>query len=173
MDAITGAVTLVAGSGTTITDNSPSAGDITIAVSGTASGAEIAYSPVTATVNVASTTEATPTTVISPGAITFNGSPVIVEFFTPAAITPTAGARSVVVGLYEGGTEITRLGIVAGLTIQIETALYCRYRFTPSAAAHTYTIGAWANSTTGTPQIVAGAGGAVAYPPAFVRFSYA
>lgn len=38
LDGITGAVTLVAGSGVTITDNSPSAGDITIAATGGGSG---------------------------------------------------------------------------------------------------------------------------------------
>lgn len=43
LDSITGAVTLVAGSNVTITDNSPSAGEITIA----ASGSGTVYAPLT------------------------------------------------------------------------------------------------------------------------------
>lgn len=44
LDAITGAITLVAGSGINITDNSPSAGDITIAVTGSG---PVAYNDIT------------------------------------------------------------------------------------------------------------------------------
>lgn len=136
-------------------------------------GFEINYTQITTTVNVSSTTEATPTTVISPGAITFDGTPVIVEFFCPGVVTDTnAATDQLFVCLFEGATEITRLAgcrtvvTAANAVIPVRAA----YRFTPTAASHTYTISAWAQGATAG-QIQAGAGGTGTLAPAFVRFT--
>jgi hypothetical protein len=137
-------------------------------------GFEINYTQITAGVNVASTTEATPTTIISPGAITFDGTAVLVHFYSPAVKPPTAAAGDFLrVSLYEGATEI---GLVAFLqqpasTAQESVPVTGWLRFTPTAASHTYTIGASVNSTTGTPTISAGAGGTATFVGAFVRFT--
>lgn len=136
-------------------------------------GYEINYTQITSGVNVTSTTEATPTTVISPGAITFDGAPVIAEFY--AVIVSPLGATSVLtVVLFESTTEIARLAELeqfgAGGSQQFVGTLYGRYRFTPSAGSHTYTVGAFVNSTAGTPAVGAGTGGA-GNPPAFIRFT--
>lgn len=176
LDSITGAVTLVAGSGTIISDNSPSAGDITIGVSGTASGAEISYSQITAPVNITSTTEATGTTIISPGAISFSGAAVVVHFFAPyIATTTNAVNQGVIVSLFEGATQITRLcsAFTQSTTSGRLESISGVYRFTPSAGSHTYTVTAFTASTVGTPRVQAGPGGTGADSPAFLRFTYA
>lgn len=135
-------------------------------------GFEIGYTQITAGVNVVSTTEATGTTIISPGALTFDGAPVIVTFFGGIK-TPTAAAgNATVVCLFESTTQITELGnVVTPAAAQTQVWSTFTYRFTPTAGSHTYTITAFATTTTGTPQINAGAGGTGANPPAFVRFT--
>jgi hypothetical protein len=144
---------------------------------GGGAGTEISYAQITAGVNVVSTTEATGTTIISSGAVVFDGSPVMVEFYTPGIVLPTATsvADNVIVSLFEGATQIGRLLIA--LLDNLGTGQNCRMpsigrlRFTPSAASHTYTITAFTNSVTGTPSIQAGAGGTAAFEPAYLRFT--
>ena len=139
-------------------------------------GFEINYTQITASVNVVSTTEATGTTIISPGAITFDGTAVIVEFYAYEVDTSTVGVdQSVLISLFEGATQITRLA--AGFTQATASArtnnVYGRFRFTPTAASHTYTVTAFTTDVTGTPKVRAGSGGTGALPPAFVRFTKA
>lgn len=139
-------------------------------------GWEIGYTQITAPVNVASTTESTGTTIISPGALTFDGSPVICHFFAPyVKIDSVAAGDSVVVSLFEGATQIGRLLLATTFAagIQFDGARTGLLRFTPSAGSHTYTVTAHATSTTGTPQVGAGVGGTGAYVAAFVRFTKA
>lgn len=135
-------------------------------------GFEIAYSQITSPVNIVSLTEATGTTIISPGAITFDGGTVIVEFFGTVT-TPSGASDTLRVSLFESTTQITRLATVFTniAAFQALLMLSCRYRFTPTAGSHTYTITASVNSTTGTPAVTAGAGGTGGDPPAFVRFT--
>jgi hypothetical protein len=139
-------------------------------------GTEWAYSQITAPVNVTSTNEASGTVILSPPAFTPDGGPVLVEFFCPYVNVPTAAiGNSVAVCLFEGSTQITRLAYTSDLNTsqQQVAALNAKYRFTPTAAAHTYTVTAFVPNTTGTPQIGAGGGGTGGYPPAFVRFTKA
>jgi hypothetical protein len=135
-------------------------------------GFEINYTQITAGVNIVSTTEATPTTIISPGAITFDGSAVRVEFFSYGVVSPAVQGGASVILLFEGATEITRLAVVISpAAVNLEAPVYAAFRFTPTAGSHTYTIAARATSTTGTPTVEAGAGGTATPPPAFVRFT--
>lgn len=154
-----------------------SAGQILEVVGGipswvTPPGTELNYSQIVSTVNVASTTEATGTTIISPGAITFDGAPVLVEFFSPIVKLPAVAASFVVVSLFEGATQIGELADMENAAAAVAGySMTGRLRFTPTAGAHTYTVTAFATSTTGTPSVGAGPGGTGLLVPAFVRFT--
>ena len=135
-------------------------------------GYEWSYTQITASVNVTGTAEGSATTVISPAAFTPDGQPLVCLFGAIVKTPNNAAGDSIIVGLYEGASLVSRVGW--GWTNVAGTAMFVQvlghYRFTPTAAAHTYTIQAYVNTNTGTPQVVAGAGGSAANPPAFVRF---
>lgn len=169
----------VAISGATVTGSAAS-GQVPVASSSSAAvwkyppGFEINYTAITSNANVTDTSEATATALISPGAITFDGTAVLVHFFCPAILTDTAAATdTVTVTLFEGSTQITRLGVAKTEVVAAPnlTAASYFYRFTPTAASHTYKVCAFANSATGTPTLTAGNGGTNGYSPAFVRFT--
>jgi len=169
-----GTVSGVSVTGTAASGQVPVASSATAGAWGYPPGYEINYTQITANVNIVSTTEATGTTILSPGAITFDGTLVLCHFYTPRIQADTSSAGDVViVSLFEGATQIARLGIVTTLitTTNFSSTMSAFYRFTPTAASHTYTITAYASSTTGTPIVGAGAGGTAAYSPAFVRFT--
>jgi len=134
-------------------------------------GYEFGYDQITAAVTVSSTTEASGTTVIACAAHTFDGAAVIAEFFSQNVLPAAAANALVVIGLFEGATQIGRFGLVQSPNIAsgIQVPFYGRLRLTPSAASHTYTVTAWQSGGSGTIQ--AGAGGAGANSPAFVRFT--
>lgn len=133
-------------------------------------GYEIGYTQITSTVNITDTAEGTGTALISPGALTFDGAPVMLEVFCYQLTGPTGSF--VAITLFEGATQITRLAVVQGLTgLQEQLTITGRYRFTPSAGSHTYKICGFVGSTTGTPSIVAGTGGVTTNNPSYVRFT--
>lgn len=136
-------------------------------------GQEIGYAAITSSVSVTDTSESTATALISSGDLSFDGAPVIAEFFSPKVVPPATVQGGIVITLFEGATQIGRFGQIlnslSGLSDAYE--FFARYRFTPSAGTHTYKLCAWVTSTTGTPQIVAGPAGTAAYMPAFLRFT--
>lgn len=138
-------------------------------------GYEIGYDQITSSVAVASTTEASGTTIITASAYTFDGAAVICEFFSPFVYCPSSSNGTVTVCLFEGATQLGRIGVVENgpNTQQVGVPYGCRFRFTPSAGSHTYKITAFANVTTGTPTVSAGSGGTGANVPAFLRFTKA
>lgn len=166
-------------SGVTVTGTAAS-GQVPVATSSSAGawsyppGFEINYTQITAPVNVVSTAEATGTTILSPGAITFDGSAVLLHFYTMGLTTDTAAAAdTVIVSLFEGATQISRIAFAQTTVTASANSIGVNgfYRFTPSAASHTYTLTAFATSTTGTPKVLAGNGGTNGNAPAFVRFT--
>lgn len=138
--------------------------------SGTA-GTEIGYDQITSNVAIASTTEATGTTVIACAAHTFDGSPVLATFFTPLAATLATGGLQIVICLFEGATEIGRIANwqTPSGTSANAISLTGSLRFTPSAASHTYTVTAFMTASTGT--VTAGLGGTGVNVAAFIRFT--
>jgi hypothetical protein len=135
-------------------------------------GTELGYDQITANVTVASTTEATGTTVITCAAHVFDGAAVIAEFFSPVVVPNVAAGGLVVVSLFESTTQIGRFGAVENTVVTVaalDVPFYARIRFTPTAASHTYTVTAHQGNGNGT--VGAGAAGTGAYPPAFVRFT--
>jgi hypothetical protein len=133
-------------------------------------GGEIGYDQITSFVAVTSTTEASPTTVITCSAYTFDGAPVICQMFSPFFQNPSTGI--ITITLWEGASQITRLGIVStGSAVQFDIGTTYTYRFTPSAGSHTYLVRGFVASTSGTPGVGAGTGAGADYPPAFARFT--
>ena len=126
-------------------------------------GGEIGYDQTTASVVVSSTTESAGTTVITCGAHTFDGAPVMVQFFCVNAIGGSAG---LIVNLFEGSTQIARLLYNNSGSAGV---IQCSYRFTPSAGSHTYKITAYISGSNAT--LTAGAGGTAGFSPMFVRFT--
>ena len=126
------------------------------------------YGQITSNVSVTATTEATANSVIAASAITFDGAtPILMEFFAPYA-TP-GGAASLYSIWLDGATS---LGYAAA-NISGSTAYMpgwnARKRFTPTNAAHTYSVAAFVGSGTGT--ISAGAGGTGAANPAWIKIT--
>lgn len=138
-------------------------------------GYEVGYDQITSPVNIASTTEATGTTIITCSAHTFDGAAVMCEFFAPYISTPSTIVATVGISLFESTTEIALIDYIATgtMTNTIYLPAIGKIRFTPSAGSHTYLIKAFVSSTTGTPAVGAGSGGTGGVPPAYVRFTKA
>lgn len=163
LDSITGAVSLVAGSNVTITDNSPSAGDITIAASGGGGSGYtmVDYAQITSSVTVTASTEGTAQTIVSGGGFTADGtSHYLIEFWSGSVRPDVNSGNSIFITLNEGATVIGTLTQMRQPATGFGFNLPCplAVRLVPTAAAHTYTVAAYV--TAGTSGAVgAGAGG--------------
>lgn len=128
----------------------------------------LSYTEITSNVSVTATTEATANAVVTAPAITFDGAtPVIIEFFAPYA---TPGGVASLYSIWKDGA--TSLGYAAANISGSATYMpgwNARKRFTPTNAAHTYSVAAFVGSGTGT--IAAGAGGVAVANPAFIQIS--
>lgn len=137
-----------------------------------AAGFEVGYAQITAAANITDTSEATATALITVTA-TFDGGAVYAEAYAPFVVCDTAAAGDLlIVTLFEGATQLCRLAEYRSAittTTNIEP-LMARFKLTPTAASHTYKLCAFVTSTTGTPQLGAGAGGTNAFAPAYLRF---
>lgn len=138
-------------------------------------GYEIAYDQITSGVNVASTTEGTPTAIIAGTSHTYENVPYVAEFFSPQVTDSSAAAGTVTMLLIADASSIGRIAVADSVTVstQLVVALTGKLRFTPTAAAHTYGVSAFASSTTGTPAVGAGAGGSGVLAPAYLRITKA
>lgn len=163
-------------SGVTVTGTAAS-GQVPVASSSSAGawkyppGFEIGYDQITTAVNIASTTEATPTALISCAAHTFDGGPVLLTVFGWLQTSTLATIHQIT--LMESTTEISRIGqlVLASAAVNDYAVTYC-YRFTPSAGSHTYTVSGYTNNSGGTQAIFqGGASGTSAISPAFARFA--
>lgn len=175
VDGISGAVVLHAGTNVTITDNSPSAGDITIAASGGGGGVtEYDYVEKTSNTTITATTDGNSngTAIIDGNAVTYDGSTrILIEFWAIALEInePNVGH----INLYDGTTDLGRLilfGIGAGTGTTDSTGYGARF-LTPSAGSHTYHIRGWKSG--GTFTVGGGAGGASTLMPTWYRITKA
>lgn len=135
-------------------------------------GYELGKTAFTSTVVISSTTEATPTTVVTAPSITFDGTPVILEFWAPQLNSPTTAAGNTSnLSFYEGATELGQFAQVITQVASQSTLLVPvgRYEFTPAAGSHTYSVGAWCSGSTTSASVVAGAGGTGTRLPGFIR----
>jgi hypothetical protein len=135
-------------------------------------GAEIGYDQITTGVSVSSSTEATGTTVINCSPYVFDGQPVWAEFFTPVFFYPGGTSIGAAVGLFEGATQISRfltISDTAGGLNGFYWPAQGRFKFTPTAGTHTYTVTSW-RAGTGNTNIGAGPLGTAGTSPCYCRF---
>lgn len=142
-------------------------------------GYEFAYVEITSavTINVASP-EASAVSVISAGAVTFDGSTrVKIEAWFPYVETPQTDADPISLLLFDGATS---LGYVGRTYVDMSTATaadivngptYISRFLTPSNASHTYSIRGLQASGSGTVQ--AGPGAAGNWNPGWIRITKA
>lgn len=134
-------------------------------------GYEIAYNQITSPVNIASTTEATPTSIIAGSAKTYEAVAYLFEFCTPEIVLPSTTGGTVTILFIEDTVSIGRLCVLQNDITggQSGIPLAQHYRYTPAAGSHTYGISAFCSATTGTPSVQAGAAGINTLVPAFLR----
>lgn len=136
-------------------------------------GFEFGYDQITSPVSIATSTEASGTTIIAGSAHVFDGSPVMAEFFAPYVVTGSGTSPAVGISLFESTTEIGILNYVQPIAtgnVSLYHDVIGRLRFTPSAGSHTYKVTAYAFPTSGA-QVAAGAGGTTGTLPAYLRFT--
>jgi len=134
-------------------------------------GKEIGYDQITAGANVTGTTSGTANTIIAGSSYAFDGLPVICEVFIPEVVTPAAAGGFITFDLFEGAAFVAGLGtVLTPAAANMRVSFIGKFKFTPSAGNHTYTLKSWVSGTTGTPQVVAGSGTGGADVPAYLRF---
>lgn len=130
-------------------------------------GHEFDYAQVTSGGNITATVEASADTLITGASVTYDGSTVvIIEAYFLGLASPSGQTAYLL--LFDGSTS---LGYIAQGMVNLNPTVYVRRRLTPSAGAHTYSIRAI--TTGGTATFTAGAGGAGANMPAFMRITKA
>lgn len=133
---------------------------------------ELDYKQITADVSVAATTEAAATTVITGNSVTFDGSRVKIEFFSPSIVIG-GGITYLTVVLLRDAVVIgqARSGFAGGTGPIEEMALKAEVFDTPTAGAHAYSIKAFVSGSSGVVRAGLGVSGALL--PAFLRVTRA
>lgn len=133
---------------------------------------ELAYAQITANASPAATTEATATAIVTAPAVTFDGSPALVEFFSEGFRPHTVAAATITLWLFMDGASLGAIATTSnagGTSTPLIPVFACR-RVVPAAGSHTYSIRA--SVSTGTGSIVAGSGaGPGTDSPAFIRIT--
>lgn len=125
-------------------------------------GGEIAYVQRTSDIGVPATTAATATDLgLTSGAIVYDGTPILIEFFGPRI---DRGTNTITIVLYDGATQLGNMGVADGAP---STFGPFRRRLTPTPGSHTYLPKAYVNGGNG--AIRAGDGSANNWMPAFFR----
>jgi len=115
--------------------------------------AEVGQTSRSTDVSITATTVGTANQILTLGAITYLNVPHVIELFCPAYNGPAQETRFI---LLDGTTVIGTIGRVGASAIT--APLFLPYRFTPSAASHTYNIAAWLGGA-GTGTVNSGSGG--------------
>lgn len=134
-------------------------------------GYEIAYAEVTSNVTVSATAEATPTDIISLGALSFDGSPIILEFYCANAAV-ASGTMILVANLWDDTTDLERwFDVRGGNATTPGFPIYARRRIVPTAGTHTFKVrGIKGGGLTDVTMFAnAGSAGAGTYSPIWMR----
>ena len=127
------------------------------------SGNALAYTEFTSNVSITATTEGTANTIVTAGAVTFDGATAcMVEFFCAQLLS---GTTTISLYLYDGAASIGQIG--GQDTASTGAPIRASRKLTPSAAAHTYSIRGGVDAGTGT--ATAGAGGVGAFMPGYIH----
>lgn len=133
--------------------------------------AELAYAQAVAPVTINTTTELTAVVLVTAPSVTLDGATVVdIEFSSVQMGTPAIAAAATLVCLFLDGVSLGRWATVQTGTASaspFSVPLLLRYRMTPAAGAHTFSVRAYCSGSTATAQ--AGAGGAGALLPMWVR----
>jgi len=138
-------------------------------------GQELGYAEGTAgsPMSVTATTAATAQTVVTAPSVTFDGTPVMIEFFAPVISPANTPANSEMYLQLWDNTAGTRIGYIGYISTPAANRDYksitVRRRMTPASGARVYSIRAHVN--TGTGQVYSGAGGQDTYMPAYIRIT--
>lgn len=134
------------------------------------SGQVLDYVEITSNVSVTGS-EGAETTVITGNPVTYDGeTEVEIEFFSPTLLPAASASAAVRLYLFDGGTNLGRLGdtTTPSATAERVGPVVGRRILTPSVGSHTYSVKA--ATTTGTATVGAGAGGlASAFLPAYMQ----
>lgn len=129
---------------------------------------EISYLAHVNEVLVTSTSSSSPTTIVSGVSATYTGVDIYVEAFAATLSTPSVSGSSLNITVQRDGSNlgvpITYVTPAAGA---MNVPLYIQIKDTPSSGSHTYSLAAWASTTTGSPG-VGGLGNSI-----FLRTRYA
>lgn len=135
-------------------------------------GEELAYDQITASVTIASTNVNAQTVVIAGTARTYDGSPVIIEFYSPRVDSP--GGGQTLIHLCDGAINLGYFVLALSNSGSQGFPTTALRRITPSPGTHTYNITGWYGGGTGTGLVTAGLGNANnVFSPAFLRITRA
>lgn len=135
-------------------------------------GTELAYVEFTSPVSVTATTEATANSIVSAGAVSFDGSTrVCIEAFVPYIDPQNTANATTTAYLYDGSSIGLWAQIRQPTTAELYVSLYVRQFLTPSNASHTYSLRATTSS--GSAAWNAGAGGSGNIIPGYIRITKA
>ena len=125
---------------------------------------EPGYAQITADVNVTATTEGTANTVVALSSLTYEAVPHLLKFFSSRVAAPAGGIFRL--AFFDGSTQ---MGLIANIGVSERLGGVFAHRFTPTAAAHTYSVRGYMSAAS-TGVVNAGAGGTgVTYLPAWIR----
>ena len=130
---------------------------------------QLAYAQLVADVAISAVAEAAPDDVLSSGAVTYDGSRIAIEFFSPRVIVGATAGSFTLLNLWDDATDLGRL-LTFSLANVNAPAYGVRY-LTPTAGAHTYRIRGWRVNSNGT--VSAGAGAPTDDLPAYIRVAQA
>jgi hypothetical protein len=137
-----------------------------------ASGAELAYAEGTTPLTITSTTEASSDAVISAPSFEADGvTPVLIEFHAPYWRPNTTAGDAIYLTLWDGSTELGRIGLKYTATTGQNGYTPCHGTFRYTPAAGTRTVHAKSHVSTGSGTVGAGAGGVATYAPLHIRIT--
>lgn len=134
-----------------------------------ARNSEIFHTEFTADVTITALAVGSAQTVVNPGTFSYDGSPIMLEFF--AQLLPPTGANlQILLNLFDGATDLgywMQCMNVAAASMVVP--VHAMRRLTPSVGSHNYHVRAWC-SASGTGTVRGGVGTvAGSFAPGFMR----